>query len=219
MLVKDYMTRHPIMVTPETPASKAQRLMIENQIRHLPVVGSGKRLQGLITRERLRVPPTDLGSLNIWEISRLLSDLQAKDVMIKRIDLVTIAPDISLEHAAHIMIQNKVGCLPVVEDEIVVGIISEVDMLAELFELLGGNVAGVRVTIRVPDQIGEFAKITSAIAAKNWGIYASGGVPAPKMPGFWDVVVKVREVPRDDLVAVLKSISGHKVIDVRECTD
>ena len=70
MLVKDYMTRHPIMIAPDTPAVDAQNLMIENNVRHLPVVGDGKRLLGLITRERLRVPPTDLGSLNVWEISR-----------------------------------------------------------------------------------------------------------------------------------------------------
>ena len=73
MLVKDYMTRHPIMISPTTPAAEAQKLMIENRVRHLPVVGDGKRLLGLVTRERLRIPPTDLGSLNVWEISRLLS--------------------------------------------------------------------------------------------------------------------------------------------------
>ncbi len=216
MFVKDYMTRHPIMIAPEASASKAQNLMIENKVRHLPVVGDGKRLLGLVTRARLRVPPTDLGSLNIWEISRLLSNLQAKDVMIKRKDLVTVGPDISLEEAARVMIENKVGCLPVVEDEIVIGIISEIDMLAQLSELLGGSVAGVRVTIRTPDRVGEYAKITSAISNQGWGIYASGGVAAPKQPGFWDVIIKVRDVDKDELIAVLESIEDQEIIDVRE---
>jgi acetoin utilization protein AcuB len=216
MFVKDYMTRHPIMIAPDRPASEAQNLMIENNVRHLPVVGDGKRLLGLVTRERLKVPPTDLGSLNVWEISRFLSNLKVSDVMIKLSDLYLIDPDTTLEDAARLMCQQKVGSLLVVEDEAVVGIITEVDMLAELSNLLGGNVKGVRVVVRVPDQVGEFAKVTSAITAQGWGIYASGGVPSPKRPGYWDLVVKVREVPKDDLLAVLSKIEGQEVIDIRE---
>ena len=216
MLVKDYMTRHPIMIAPDTPAAEAQNLMIENNVRHLPVVGDGKRLIGLITRERLRVHPTDLGSLNVWEISRFLSNLKVSDVMIKLNDLFVIDPDTTLEDAAQLMCQHKVGSLLVVEDGIVVGIITEVDMLAELSNLLGGNVSGVRVTIRVPDQVGEYAKITSAIAENGWGIYTSGGVPSPKKEGFWDVILKVRNVPKDKLVSVLEKIEGQEILDVRE---
>ena len=216
MFVKDYMTRHPIMIAPDTPAAEAQNLMIENNVRHLPVVGDGKRLLGLITRERLKVPPTDLASLNIWEISRFLSHLKVSDVMIKLNDLFVIDPDTTLEDAAKMMCQHKVGSLLVVEDGIVVGIITEVDMLAELSNLLGGNVKGVRVVVRVPDQIGEFAKVTSAITAQGWGIYASGGLPTPKRPGYWDLVVKVRDVPKDDLLAALSKIDGQEVIDIRE---
>ena len=216
MLVKTYMTRHPIMIAPERPASDAQNLMLENKIRHLPVVGDGKRLMGLITRERLKVPPTDLGSLNVWEISRFLSNLKVKDVMIKLNDLVTIEPDTTLEDAAQIMCENKVGSLIVVEDEVVVGIITEVDMLSELSNLLGGNVPGVRVTIRVPDKVGEYAKITSVIAKNGWGIQTSGSVPSPKREGFWDVVIKVRCDSKDKLVSVLEMIEGQEIIDVRE---
>jgi acetoin utilization protein AcuB len=215
MLVKDYMTRHPIMTTPEAPATEAQKLMMDNKIRHLPVVGDGKRLMGLITRARLRVLPSDLGSLNVWEISRLLSNLKMKDVMLKQKELVTIVQDSTLEEAAQKMIQHKVGCLPVIEDGIVIGIITENDLLNEFSNLLGGTVKGVRVTIRVPDKIGEFAKVTSAITEKGWGIYASGGLPAPKRPGYWDLVVKVRDVTQKQLVAVLGAIPGHKIIDVR----
>jgi acetoin utilization protein AcuB len=216
MLVKDYMTRHPIMIAPETPAAEAQSLMIENNVRHLPVVGDGKRLLGLITRERLKVPPTDLGSLNVWEISRFLSNLKVSDVMIKKNDLFITTSDTTLEDAAKIMCQHRVGSLIVVEDDVVVGVITEVDMLAELSNLLGGNFPGVRVTIRVPDQVGEYAKITGAIAQNGWGIYTSGGVPSPKKEGFWDVVIKVRGASKDKLVSALEKIEGQEVIDARE---
>jgi acetoin utilization protein AcuB len=203
MLVKDYMTRHPLMVEPTMQIVEAQRYMGENNIRHLPVVGDGKRLLGLVTRQNLLVEPGRLGSLDVWEITRYLSDLQVEDVMVKGKDLVTIAQDATLEEAAQLMVEKKVGCLPVVEDGVVVGIITEMDLLAHLTKLLGWPFHGVRVTMRLPDKIGEFAKVTSAIASQDWGICAAGGVPTPKRPGFWDGVFKVRGVPRDDLVAVL----------------
>jgi acetoin utilization protein AcuB len=215
MLVKDYMTRHPIMIAPEVPAAEAQKIMLENKIRHLPVVGDGKRLLGLITRTRLSVPPSDLGSLNVWEISRLLSNLRVKDVMLKEKELVTIDQDATLEDAAQKMLNHKVGCLPVIDDEIVIGIITENDLLTQLANLLGSEVKGVRVTIRVPDKIGEYAKLTSAITSKGWGIYASGGLPSPKRPGYWDLVVKVRNVSQEELVATLEGIEGQEIMDVR----
>ena len=217
MLVKDFMTRHPVMVPPTTPAAEAQQVMRENKIRHLPVVGDGKRLEGLITRERLRVSPTDLGSLNVWEITRFLANMTVKDMMLKGKDVITTAPQVTLEDAARIMAKDKIGCLVVLEEGVVVGVITETDMLVELNQMLGGDVSGVRVTIRVPDRIGEFAKVFGAISSRGWGIYASGSVPTPKHPGYWDVVVKVRGVPKDDLVAVLEEIEDQEIVDVREC--
>jgi acetoin utilization protein AcuB len=218
MFVKDYMTRHPVMVEPTMSIVEAQGIMAECKVRHLPVAEKGKQLVGLVTRQSLRIPPAKLGSLNVWEIARFLSNLTVKDVMVKGKNVTAIGQDATLEEAAQIMVKNKIGCLPVLEEGVVVGIITDTDLLVELADLLGGDVAGVRVTIRVPDKIGEFAKITSAIAAQGWGVYASGSVPTPKKPGCWDVVIKVKDVPRDDLIAVLEKIEGQEVVDVRETT-
>ncbi len=217
MFVKDYMTKHPVMVEPTMSVVEAQGIMAETHVRHLPVTEKGKRLVGLLTRQRLRISPTELGSLNVWEITRYLSNLSVKDVMIKGKNVITIGPDATLEEAAQIMVQNKIGCLPALEEGIVVGIITEVDMLVELSDLLGGGAPGVRVTMRVPDRIGEFAKITSAMASQGWGIYASGGVPAPRHPGYWDIVIKVRDVSQEELVAALSGIEDQDIVDVRKC--
>ena len=216
MLVKDYMTRHPIMIPPTMPAAEAQKVMVENKLRHLPVVGDGKRPEGLVTRQSLRIPPSDLGSLNVWEITRYLSELQVKDVMVKAKDLVTIGPDATLEEAARTMAENRYGCLPVVEDNVVVGIITETDLLVQLSDLLGGYVSGARVTVRLPGKIGGYAKITGAMAERGWGMYATGSVPAPKREGYWDIVLKIREVPASEIVAALEEIEGCEIVDVRE---
>src|SRR5512134_1245359 len=100
MLVKDYMTRHPIMIEPNKRITEAQKLMIENNVRYLPVVGDGKRLLGMITRQRLSIPPERLSSLDVWEITRYLSDLTVSKVMVKGADLRTIVPDAAVEEAA-----------------------------------------------------------------------------------------------------------------------
>jgi acetoin utilization protein AcuB len=218
MFVKDYMTRHPVMVEPTMSIVEAQGIMAECKVRHLPVTEKGKRLVGLVTRQNLRIPPAKLSSLNVWEITRLLSNMQVRDVMVKGKDVITIGQVATIEEAAQIMVKNDIGCLPVLEEGIVVGIITDSDLLVELADLLGGRIPGLRVTIRVPDKIGEFAKITAAVAAQGWGIYTSGSVPTPKRPGYWDVVIKVKNVPRDDLVAVLNKIEGQEIIDVRETT-
>jgi acetoin utilization protein AcuB len=216
MLVKDYMTRHPIMIPPTTPAAEAQKIMAENKIRHLPVVGDGKRPLGLVTRERLRIPPADLGSLNVWEITRFLSNLTAKDVMVKGKDLITIGSSATLEEAAQLMATNKIGSLPVVDEDVVVGILSETDILVQLADLLGGYVPGVRVTVRLPDKIGGYAKIINAISAQGWGMYATGSVPAPKRQGYWDIVLKVRDVTKEELIAVLEQLEDSEILDARE---
>jgi acetoin utilization protein AcuB len=216
MFVRDYMTKHPVMVEPTISIVEAQGIMAEARIRHLPVAETGKRLVGLVTRERLRIPPAELSSLNVWEITRFLSNLSVQDVMVKPKDLITIGPSTTIEEAAETMARHKIGCLPVLDEGIVVGIITEQDMLVHLSRLLGGGVTGVRATVRVPDKIGEFAKITAAMAARHWGIYASGGLPTPKRPGYWDIVIKVPDVSPEELTSVLEGIEGQEVVDVRK---
>jgi len=215
-LVKDYMPRHPLMVEPTRSIIAARRYMGENNIRHLPVVGDGKRLLGLVTRQTLLVDPGRLGSLDVWEIARTLSGLTLKDVMVKTKDVITIDPDITIEEAARIMVENKIGCLPVTEEGVVMGIITEIDLLALMMELMATRVPGVRVTVRMSNVTGELAKLVSAISAQGWGILACGGVPAPKDPDKWDAVVKIRRVPKEEVVTALGQVEDQEIVDVRE---
>jgi acetoin utilization protein AcuB len=210
------MTRHPIMIPPTIPAAEAQKIMAENKVRHLPVIGDGKRPLGLITRERLRIPPADLGSLNVWEIARYLSEMKVRDLMVKEQDLITIAPDATLEDAAGLMVTHKIGCLVVVEEKVVVGILSETDMLSQLADLLGGHVSGLRLIVRVPEKIGGYAKVMNTFWTHGWGLYATGSVPAPRRPGFWDMVLKVRDASKEEVISALEQVEEAEIVDVRE---
>ncbi len=216
MLVKDYMTRHPLMVEPSMSVVEAERYMGENNVRRLPVVGDGKRLLGLVTRQTLLVDPGKLGSLNMWEIAGYLSKLTVKDVMIKAQGIITIGPDATLEDAACTMVERKIGCLPVLEDGVVVGILTETDLLAHLMQMMAGTKSGTRVTIRMPNVKGELAKLVGAIAAQGWGIHVLGGAPAPRDPDEWEAIVKISDVPRSEVVAALGKVEGQHIVDVRE---
>jgi len=216
MLVRDYMTRHPLLAEPEMTIVEAQRFMGENNVRHLPVVGDGKRLLGLVTRQTLMVDPGRLGSLDVWDIARTLSGLKVTDVMVKAKDVITVNQDLTIEEAAHLMVEKKVGCLPVLDGDAVIGIITETDLLAQLAEMMGTRWKGVRVTMRMPDRKGEFAKLVAAISAQGWGITAMGGAPAPKEPDKWDAVVKLRHVSKEDVVTALERVQDQEITDLRE---
>src|SRR5215211_6855803 len=220
MLVKDYMTRHPIMVEPSRRVIEVQKLMAANNIRHLPVVGDGKRLIGLVTRQRLAMRPDQVESMDVWELTHYLSELTVAKVMISGPDLHTIHPDATIEEAADVMISNKISGVPVVErGDIVVGIITETDLLIELRNLLGAIDPGLRVVVRVPDRDGEFRKLIRVISDNGWGIMALGSVRTPKRADRWDLIVKVRHAQRDDLVRAIGQIEGQELVDLRETTE
>jgi acetoin utilization protein AcuB len=216
MLVQDYMTRHPLLAEPTMSILDAQRFMVDQKVRHLPVVGDGKRLLGLVTRERLLVDPGRLASLDVWDITRYLSALTVSDVMIKTRDVVTTDLDTTIEDAARVMVERKVGSLPVLEDGVVVGMLTKTDMLATLMEMMATRQPAVRVTVRMPDIRGELARLVAAIAAQGWGILALAGTPSPRDPSKWDAVVKIRYATREEVVAALSGVEGQEIVDARE---
>lgn len=216
MLISDCMTRHPVLAPSSMTATEAQKVMAENGIRHLPVIDSGKRLAGLLTRTSFSLKADALGSLNVWEISRYLGDLKVNQIMVKAKDLVTITPDRTAERAAAIMTEKKIGCLPVVDgDNAVIGIVTEVDLLRAFQELLGLAAKGVRVTVRMPNRQGEFVRLMDVLAQRKWGVWGVGTYPARKQPDRYNALVKIGDVSEADVREALSVLSDHEIVDIR----
>ncbi len=146
MRVRHIMTSPVITVTPDTPVLEAAKMMKERKIERLPVVADG-RIQGIVTKDRvLRASPSMATSLSLHEIHYLFAKLTVAEIMQR--DVVTVTPDTTVENAVRLAQEKRVGCLPVVEDEEVVGILTTNDFFyLVLNPLLGIGEAGSRVKV------------------------------------------------------------------------
>ena len=126
-LVKDWMTRNVVTITPDTTLPEAHRLMTEKRVRRLPVMRNDF-LVGIITLGDVRgAEPSGATSLSIWELNYLLSKLKIEEIMTR--NLITISPYATIGQAAGLMLEYKVSGLPVVDGEMkLVGIITESDI-------------------------------------------------------------------------------------------
>lgn len=214
MLVRDRMTPDPFYGHPEMPVTEAQALMREKNIRHLPIMDEEKNLVGLITQRSLaRALPSDVSSFSRFEISYILARIKVRHVMAE--DVITIGEDTPVEEAARIMADRKIGCLPVMRDSELVGIITDNDLFTIMVDLLGARRAGVRLTVLQPDRPGEVARLSTAIAREGGNLTVMVGCPASD-PGMWTSVVKVTNIPRDDLVEIVGKLEDVQIQDVRE---
>ena len=177
MLVRERMTRNPVLCSPDLPVNDAFDLMKKERIRRLPVVDKNGKLVGIVSdKDLLRVSPSPATTLSAYEIPYLLSKVKAGDVMTKQV--ITVSEDTPIENAARIMVDNKIGGLPVVnENDVVVGIITETDILGVLVEVMGIREPSVRIEISLPDRAGALADVTRII--KTHGVNISSIVTMP----------------------------------------
>jgi len=126
-LVRDWMTRDIITISPDTSILEAGQLMVDRTIRRLPVV-ENEALTGIVTYGDVRgARATVTGSLDIWELSYRLSKLTIREIMTP--NPVTVSPDDTIGQAAQLMLNYMIGGLPVMDHNgRLVGIITESDI-------------------------------------------------------------------------------------------
>lgn len=213
MLVRERMSANPVTITADVPITEALRIMRQNQVRRLPVLDENGELIGIVSeKDLLYASPSPATSLSIYEMHYMLSRLQVTELMTA--DPITITPDTLLEEAALIMADSKIGGLPVVKDGNLVGIITETDIFKVFLELLGARDKGLRLTVRIPERMGEMARITTAIAQLGGNILALGSFLGDD-PTTAIVTVKVVDVPADQLEAAMQEL-GLEILDTRE---
>lgn len=171
MAVRDFMTRKVIYISPETTIAHAADLMREQDIHRLPVIENDV-LVGLVTEGTIaEATPSKATSLSIYEMNYLLNKTKVKDVMIR--DVVTVSRYASLEDAVYLMYKNKVGILPVVDNNQLYGVITDRDVFAAFLHVSGYGEEGVRIRILVENKQGILAKIIEMIAKRGYNIIST----------------------------------------------
>ncbi|MBX7212852.1 MAG: CBS domain-containing protein [Thermoflexales bacterium] len=128
--VLDWMTPNPITITPKTTLPEAHRLMKERKVRRLPVLENGK-LVGIVTLGDIReAEPSAATTLSVWELNYLLDTLTVDKIM--RRNIVSVTPRTSIREAASLMLAHKVSGMPVVDNDRLVGVITESDIFRML---------------------------------------------------------------------------------------
>lgn len=157
MYVKNWMSKNVVTVGVNDSLSVAINTLKRNRVRRLPVMDDDKLVGIVSDRDLKEAAPSKVTSLDIWELHYLLSRINIKDIMKK--DPITISPNSTIEKAAIIMHDNKIGGLPVVDEGKLVGIITEQDIFEALINITGARKAGHRLTVSIPDEPGSVKEL------------------------------------------------------------
>lgn len=213
MLIKDIMTKNPICVSEKASIVEAKEIMTKNNFSKLPVVDGSKKLVGIITKNDIsKASPSDATTLDKYEINSLLAKLTCGKCMTKEVRTVT--EDVVIEEVARIMIDEEIGCVPVVEDEIITGIVTESDLFKVFTDMFGARYSGVRANFHMADKPGALAQLLKQIADTN-GNVISVVTRESEVNGCKRVTVKADNITEAQLKSFIENC-GATIIDIRE---
>ncbi|MBN1231254.1 MAG: CBS domain-containing protein [Anaerolineales bacterium] len=214
MLVKNHMSSPAVTATPDMPMQKALGIMRQKKIRRLPVVNEENELIGIITeRDILQASPSEATTLDVWELTTLMSKMTVKRIM--KTEVVAIEKNYPIESAAVIMADNQISTLPVVEDNKVIGLITETDIFKVFIDFFGAREKNLRLTARLSSKIGSLTKLIQAINDADGYITALGAFVEDDETG--DVTVRVSKITKDKLVEVVTPVIDE-IINLEDYT-
>ncbi|OPY77424.1 MAG: Hypoxic response protein 1 [Syntrophorhabdus sp. PtaU1.Bin153] len=166
MLVRDIMTKSVITITSDTYVLDAERILEQNRIGRLPIVDNGK-LVGIVTKnDVLKASPASTTPFNQRQLFYLMSKLTVKEIM--KTDVLTISPDTPIEKSVAMAQQRRVGSLPVVEGDRVVGILTTNDVFYKILNpLLGVGEKGKRIIIHGAGRNEDMERITEFVRKRD----------------------------------------------------
>ena len=208
MFVANRMAKNPITVTPETKVDAARELMKKHHFRRLPVVDEDGRLVGFLSdRDIMRVSPSPATTLSRYEITSLLAKMRIEDIMQKNV--VSVNEDATIEEAALIMYNHKIGGLPVISSVgVVVGVITETDIFKTFVDVMGLTHGKTRFTIAdVGDKVGVVRDLAGAIS--DCGCNIDSLVTCQQEDGNYEIVVRFDTVDSDAVRRKLEEKGFH----------
>jgi CBS domain-containing protein len=126
-IVSEIMMGSPVTLKPDDTLDLANDIISLGRIRHIPVVDGGKLIGIISERDLMGAAANRIFGLKQKSKSALLKSVLIKDIMRKR--AVTVEPDTPITTAAHLMADKKIGCLPVLSEGALVGLVTTTDVL------------------------------------------------------------------------------------------
>ena len=201
MQVSKRMVRQLVTIPPNTSILKAMEVMRNHSIRHLPVV-DGENFVGLVTE----------GDLRQASLLSMVDKVSIEDVMIKK--PVTISPEASLEEAAKLISTRKIGGLPVVKANKLVGIITIVDILRAFIQLMGILKSSSRVDLVLGEKPHAFEEVSGIFKDHRTQII-SVGMSNHKDRKRRVYYFRLEKCPLQSIVASLRE-KGYRVLSITE---
>jgi acetoin utilization protein AcuB len=165
MRIRDIMSTNVVAVDEKTSIHDARKIMEVHKIRRLPVLRKD-RLVGLVTKHMLlEASPSKATSLSIHELHYLLANMTVKDIMVK--NPRTISPDMPPEEAMQLGQEMGYGGFPVIENDRLVGMVTESDIVRLMTRVLGVAQKGMRIAVKVPALFGNVQKIMAILDSQK----------------------------------------------------
>ena len=213
MLVRNRMTKNPFSVTADTSLADARDLIKREKVDIVPVVDGKGRLTGVITeKDVLYASPSNCTTLDVFEIHTLFAQMKVTDVMEK--NPLTISSDTHVEDAARLIKENDLIGVCVVDKGLLVGIITESDLLSVFLEIFSAHQKGVRATAVCPQERGELAKLSSALYDRGADILAFCSTRGDDMTKEL-VVIKARGLSIEEMEETIKPF----VLEINEVVE
>jgi acetoin utilization protein AcuB len=211
VLVAEWMTRDPITVGPDDPLGSAAETMARRNVRRVPVVEGGAVVGILTKSDVLTACPADFNPFSAEALGLNPLTTPIREVMTTH--PLTVRPDAPIESAAKLMIDHKVGGLPVVGDRLV-GILTESDLFRALTAALGAEGAGLRITFDLSQ--GEDAVLFAVELARRHGLRLAS-ISTHRREGQRMAIVRLLGAEPPGLVDDLWK-TGHRVLSVLRLT-
>ena len=213
MLVRNWMSTNLVSIDENDSMHTAIKLMTENKIRRLPVTRKGNFV-GIVTNLDLnRESASQATTLAINELTYLIDKIKIKDIMTKK-DLKTISPDETVEEAALIMLDKKIGVLPVVEDGGLVGIITESDIFKVLISMTGVRQGGIQFAFELEDKPGSIKEVADLLRSRGGRVLGIMTSYEQAKEGFRHVYIRMKGLDTDKLDSLKEELKDFNLIYV-----
>lgn len=209
MLIRNWMTSSVISVKEDASMLKVSKLMKEHGIKRVPVVDDDNKLIGIVSdRDIKEASPSKATTLDIHELSYLLSELKIKDIMTK--DPVAVSPMDTIEQVALIMLEKKLTGLPVVDwEHKLVGIITEADIFKIFTEISGVKLGGIQFALELSEEPGTLPPVLDLIR-ENGGRLISVLTGGYKNEGTMrDVYIRIRPMGEEEEKNLIEKVKAH----------